>query len=96
MTNNELGNWAVFENDECVNVMVARPSVIEDFQQKQLNTGYILAKTYGLKAGDSIRIGDFRRLQDDGSYKYFRNEIVGADEQSMFVYETKELIYLGE
>lgn len=93
---NELGNWAVFENDKCVNIIIARPSVIEEFQQRHPNKGYILAKTYGLEAGDSIRISDFRRLQDDGSYKYFRNVIVGVDEQGEFIYETKKLIYLGE
>lgn len=93
---NELGNWAVFENDKCANVIIARPSVIEEFQQRHSETDYIFAKTYGLEAGDCLTMDDWREKQDDGSYKYFRNVVVGVDEQGETIYETRELIYLGD
>lgn len=93
---NEVLQWAVFEKDECVNIMRATPSVIEEFQKRHPETGYVLASAYGLGAGDRIRIGDFREKQEDESYKYFRNVPVDMNESGEFVYETKELIYLGE
>lgn len=93
---NEVGIWAVFEDEKCVNVILATPSVIEDFQQTNPETGYILANSYGLEKGNTLQIGDFREKQEDGSYKYFRNEIVGVNEQGEFIYVTRELIYLGE
>lgn len=93
---NEVGVWAVFENDKCTNVIMATPSVIEEFSQRYPETGYVLASTYGLEVGDCLLIGDFREKQADGSYKYFRNEIVSTDEQRKFIYEPKELVYLGE
>lgn len=93
---NEVLQWAVFEKDECVNVMRAMMSVIEEFQKRYTETGYVLASAYGLEAGDRLRIGDFREKQDDGTYKYFRNVVVGVDEQGETIYETRELIYLGD
>ena len=93
---NDVDVWAVFENDKCTNVIMATPSIIEDFSHRHPEAGYVLASTYGLEAGDCLTMGDFREKQADGSYKYFRNEIVGVDEQRKFIYETKELIYLGE
>lgn len=93
---NDVGVWAVFENDKCTNAIMATPSVIEDFSHRHPETGYVLASTYGLEAGDCLTMSDFREKQVDGSYKYFRNEIVGVDKQRKFIYEKKELIYLGE
>lgn len=93
---NEVGVWAVFENDKCTNVIMAMPSVIEDFSQQYSETWYVLASTYGLEAGNCLTMSDFREKQDDGTYKYFRNEIVGVNEQGEFIYETRELIYLGD
>ena len=95
MSNNVM-LYAVFNNDKCANIIRATPSVIEEFSQSYSKMSYILASTYGLEVGDCLLIGDFREKQADGSYKYFRNEIVGADEQRKFIYEPKELIYLGE
>lgn len=93
---NKVEVWAVFENDKCANTIMATSSVIETFSKRNPNTGYVLASTYGLEVGDRLIIGDFREKQADGSYKYFRNEVVSADERSGLVYETKELIYLGD
>lgn len=93
---NDVEKYAQFENDKCVNIIMATHSVIEEFSQKHPERFYILSKAYGLKEGDSIRRGDFREKQDDGSYKYFRNVVVGVDEQGETIYETRELIYLGD
>lgn len=93
---NDVEKYAQFENDKCVNIIMATHSVIEEFSQKYPERFYILSKAYGLKEGDSIRRDDFREKQEDGSYKYFRNVPVDMTESGEFVYEKKELIYLGE
>ena len=93
---NEVKNWAVFENDICVTIIVATTSVIEEFQQRHPENGYIAAEDYGLGAGDNIRRDDWRVEQEDGSYKYYRKIPIGINEQGETIYETRELIYLGE
>lgn len=93
---NNVKIWAVFENDKCINSILATPSVIEEFSQRNPSTGYVLIESYGLEEGDCLTLGDFREKQEDGSYKYFRNVVVGVDEQGETIYETRELIYLGD
>ena len=89
---NEVGAWAVFENDECTNTIMATPSVIEEFSQKYPDRFYILASLYGLEEGDAICIGDWREKQEDGRYKYFRNVETGISESGEIIYEKKELL----
>ncbi len=89
---NEIGNYAQFESGKCVNVIVATPSVIEDFSQKYPDRFYILASLYGLEEGGAICIGDWREKQEDGRYKYFRNVETGISESGEIIYEKKELL----